>query len=318
MRIYYDDLPEGVWFQRLHPVLADIKLHPFPPIRNGPRLVAQALSYDRPDIILTDDNDSPILILERTIEVPSGHNVGQRFPRLVGAAKMRVPSVYFCPFKAYKHGGETQGPRYMNLRLFYAIEKMAALEATACTLINWPVNEACEILQTPEKDAHVREYLELFFDHYNKDGISGIIEHIKTSQYEVERRQEREHFAATQIRRPRRYDFPPPSVIIATAAHIPALAGADTSALSHPETVFYVIGMGGIRSDPYAGTALLYSYLYADGLPPRTRNLVLHFPKITIDKWRAAANGRRKDARLFKIAADGILFSDGYLPKANL
>lgn len=317
VRIYYDGIQEGLWFQKMHPALAGTRLDPFP--RNPPPLVARALSYDKPDIILTDDDENPILILEQTTEVPSGHNVGQRFARLAGAAKMRVPSVYFGPFKAYKHGGKTAGPRYMNLRLFYAIEKMALIEDTACTIINWPVDAACEILQTPAKDAHVREYMQLFFEHYDRHGMAGIVGYIKGSQYEVERKRERDHFAATQVRRPKRYDGPPPSVIIAPAARIATLRRADTSALRHPETIFYRIGMRYIRSDPYAGMALLYSYLYADGLPPVTRNVVLHFPKITITMWRALATGRmRKDERLFKMVADGILFKDGYLPKAQL
>lgn len=318
MHIYYDGLHEGIWFQDLHPDLAGATLLPFPTAKKCPPQVAQALSYDRPDIILTDDDDNPILILERTTEVPSGHNVGQRFARLVGAAKMRVPSVYFGPFKAYKHGGKTAGPRYMNLRLFYAIDKLALAEDAACTIINWPVDPNCEILQTANKDDHVREYLKLFFDHYNQHGMVGINEHIKQSQYEADRKQERAHFAATQVRRPQQYNGPPPSVIIAPASRIAALNGAATQTLPHADTVFYAIGMTYVRSDPYAGMALLYSYLYADALPPRTRNIVLHFPEITIAMWRAAANGKRKDERLFKMAADGILFSDGYLAKAQL
>jgi hypothetical protein len=77
--------------------------------------------------------------------------------------------------------------------------------------------------------------------------------------------------------------------------------------------------MSKIRSDPYTGTALLYSYLYCGGHPTQTRNLVLHFPNITIARWRAIGNaGGRKDERLFKAAADGILFADGYLPKSAL
>jgi hypothetical protein len=319
MYIYYDGLQEGIWFQNLHGALAAATLHPFPKISEAPPLIAQALSFDRPDIILADEANNPILILERTIEVPSGHNVGQRFARLVGAAKMRVPSVYFGPFKAYKHGGETQGPRYMNLRLFYAIEILAAVEQSSVTVINWPVDADCEIIQNPEKDNHVREYLEIFLNYYADKGLNGINDHIKNSEYEARRVQEREDFIEADVRKSEQYDTPPPSVQVGITGEILELRGADLSALEFPETVFYDVGMKYIRSDPYTGVALLYSYLYCGGQPPRSRNMVLHFPNITIEMWRAVGRaGGRKDERLFRMVADGILFSDGYLPKLQL
>lgn len=319
MRIYHDSLQEGDWFQHLHPALNDAEPIPFPIAGNESGDLARALSFDRPDIILTDDRDTPILILERTIEVPSGHNVLQRFARLVGAAKMRVPSVYFAPFKAYKHGGKTQGPRYMNLRLFSGIEVMQRLEQTSTTIINWPVNAHCQILRTPGYDAHVREYLTLFFDYYSKHGMAGIVEHIRSSAFEAERTKERANFILSDVKKPTRYDSPPQSVVIGSTSSLIPLSGHSTDSLACSETVLYEIGMKNVRSDPYTGASLLYSYLYCGGYPSQTRNMVLHFPHITIAMWRAIGNtGRRKDERLFKKVADGILFFDGYLPKDEL
>jgi hypothetical protein len=63
--------------------------------------------------------------------------------------------------------------------------------------------------------------------------------------------------------------------------------------------------------------AMLYKYLYIVGQP--SRSLVLWFPNITADTWRAAASrGSRKDIKLFRITADAILFSDGLLPRSEL
>jgi hypothetical protein len=79
--IFFDSFQEGTWFQGLHPDLANSKLLPFPnngELQNHHRDLQNALSFDRPDIILCRDS-VPILVVERTIEVPSGHNVGQRF-----------------------------------------------------------------------------------------------------------------------------------------------------------------------------------------------------------------------------------------------
>ena len=163
--IYYDAYQEGKWFQGLHEDLRDCELKPFPTGGDGPPLLVKALSIDRPDIILMD-GEKPVLMVERTEEVPSGHNVGQRYGRLAAAAQMRLPSVYFFPYAAYKHGGKTQGPRYANLRLFCALQRMATVEKTAITTINWPVDKDYEVIKSPVKDSRIKKYLELFLDLY--------------------------------------------------------------------------------------------------------------------------------------------------------
>ncbi len=102
MEVYYDSYQEGIWFKGLHYRLYEANLYPFPRGNSGPEYLKRALIYDRPDIVVVDNNQ-PIFVLERTVEVPSGHNVGQRFARLVAAAQMRIPIVYFGPYAAYKH-----------------------------------------------------------------------------------------------------------------------------------------------------------------------------------------------------------------------
>lgn len=314
LKIYYDSIQEGAWFKELHPLLKSASLEPFPS-RSGPGGVMKALSYDRPDIILTDD-DKPILVLERTIEVPSGHNVGQRFARLVAAAQMQVPVVYFGPYAAFKHGGVTKGPRYMNLRLFHALKKMAEIEGTSVVIINWPVDKNYEIIRTPEKDERVKVFLNLFFDYYYKHGLQGITEYLKNSDFEKEQEDERLQFISSQVAKAENYDLPPDSVKSDLSANLKELSRCDISQLLCQETVLYNVGMTYVRSDPYTGMAMLYSYLYCGGLKNRTRNLIIYFPNITKELWqKAASSGSRKDVRLFRLAADGILFADGYLPK---
>src|SRR5262249_39799342 len=149
--IYYDDLQEGLWFQTLHPHLTSVELKPITGAVAQNAALTEVLAYDRPDVILVDD-DSPILMVERTVEVPSGHNVAQRFARMAAAAQCHVPIVFFCPYAARNHGGATEAPRYMNLRLFYALDNMAELESTAIETINWPVDSHYEVVQGPAKD----------------------------------------------------------------------------------------------------------------------------------------------------------------------
>ena len=51
-------------------------------------IIQKLLKYDRPDIILVKEG-VPKLVIEKTREVPTGHNVGQRFARLVNAVESK-------------------------------------------------------------------------------------------------------------------------------------------------------------------------------------------------------------------------------------
>lgn len=319
LKIFYDSYQEGAWFRTLHPSLKDVELVPFPPDTPPGHPLVHVLAYDRPDIVLVD-GEAPILVVERTVEVPSGHNVGQRFARLVAAAQGGIPVVYFGPYKAYKHGGATQGPRYMNLRLFYALENMAKIESTAATIVNWPVGTDCEIVRTDVKDLRMKEYLKLFFELYSEHSLRDVSKGIMTSQFERQQQKERDDFIAEEVRGPSQYNGPPHTVTIGMVANCPQLVAAKPGDLSNDEVaVVYAVGMRYIRSDPYMGMAMLYAYLYCGGMKSRTRKLILHFPHITTQQWdKAAQNQTRKDIRLFRIAADGILFSNGYRTKAQL
>ena len=74
-----------------------------------------------------------------------------------------------------------------------------------------------------------------------------------------------------------------------------------------------------IRSDPYTGTAILYAYLYCGGMNLRHRNLVLRFANSTQAMWQQACSGRgRRDVRLYRLTADGIILADGFIPKSDL
>lgn len=316
MRIYYDGYHEGMWFKEMHPGLRNAELRPFPSGIQQSNGLAAVLAYDRPDIVLTTDEDLPLFVLERTIEVPSGHNVGQRFARLVAAARAGVPTVYFGPYSAYKHGGVTSGPRYMNLRLFHAIDATMRVEGTPITTIRWPTDDSFEIIHGPQKDIRVIRYLELFFDLLVSGDLDWASRAIVASEFEREQELERLAFIQSEVQSPDEYDFPPQSVRIVEAEDFPQFSGLHTPTA---EVVLYRVGMRYVRSDPYTGMAILYAYLYCGGMENRSRSLVLHFPDITIALWRqACASGRRKDVRLFREVADGILFADGYLEDSEL
>jgi hypothetical protein len=74
--------------------LNNVPLSPIKPHGQNPHYIERLLRYDRPDIILVED-EIPRLVLEKTREVPTGHNVGQRFGRLVNAAEEGVMVIFF-------------------------------------------------------------------------------------------------------------------------------------------------------------------------------------------------------------------------------
>ena len=313
--IFCDSLQEGVWFKNLNTYFSDAELRIMPHSEREQREygIEHVLQYDRPDIILMDGR-SVIFVLERTVEVPSGHNVGQRFGRLVAAAKERISVVYFGPYMAYKHGGATAGPRYMNLRLFYALKNMAEQFNTAVTTINWPVDQSYEVLKTPLKDRRVMEYLDLFMGYYHARGIAGLTEYIKNSSFQQEQYLEQEIFAEHEVQNPEQYDNPPASVEIMPVAQfestyrpLPRREGSIC------RVALYHVGMTYIRSDPYAGMAALYHYLYGGNGVVQ----ILHFPNIRYAAW-CTLRRTTKAFRMFKEFSYAILFEDQLVMSADL
>lgn len=312
MEIYYDNLQEGLWFKKLSHDFDKAKLIAINDIVPGSP-VSKVLIYDRPDIILSDDS-KPILVIERTVEVPTGHNVGQRFARLAAAAEAKIPLVYFGPYMARKHGGATSGPRYMNLRLFYALDVLADINKTPVTTINWPVDKNCELVLGSAKDELIKEYVDLFLAEYKKSGLKGLSSAIFKSSFHAKQTEERENFIKKYVRAPKEYDLPPPSVKILDIKDFLKLAKLPSDLLKDfDEVVLYNIGMTYVRSDPYTGTGMLYQYLYVLGEKIKKRALVLKFPYISKDLWEAASkSGKRKDIRLFTHIADLALFKDSF------
>ncbi|QDM40652.1 hypothetical protein [Altererythrobacter sp. TH136] len=314
--VLFDEPHEAAWFKNLHPALKNADEIAISDAK-GIAAAAGVLSYDRPDIVLLRDG-RPILVVEETVEVPSGHNVGQRFARLAAAAEHRVPCLYFGPYKARKHGGQTQGPRYMNLRLFGALDAMTRVTKTALTTINWPVDAACEVRRDRQKDDDVKEYVGTLLDIPADASIAHLNRQMLESKIHIRMLKERGEFAAT-VKRAKEYDLPPRSVEIVTQKTFFAGYGVNPAAagIASAELIVYNVGMKKIRSDPYTGMAILYHYLYI--AEHSDRALILWFPNITHRMWvTAAANQRRKAIRLFKHAAEGIMFKDGLIARDAL
>ncbi len=77
--------------------------------------------------------------------------------------------------------------------------------------------------------------------------------------------------------------------------------------------------MKNIRSDPYTGMGILYSYLYCGGMDNRSIIFIFSFENITYNDWKkTATKSDRKDIRMYRHTADWILFKDQLVCKKNL
>ena len=240
--ILYDDPQEAEWFRKLNTSLAGAREVAITDARSWPSM-QKVLLYDRPDIVLLD-GVTPILVVEETVEVPSGHNVGQRFARIAAASEAGVPFLYFCPYVAKKHGGMTAGPRYINLRLFKALDVMERIRGTAITTINWPVDRDCEVRRDQAKDADVRDYLATFLALYvSQPNLSQLNKSILLSDIHLRMIAERNNFAKVSISSAEQYNSPPSSVEILTLPEFRQRHGqVDRKLQSVNELVTYKIG----------------------------------------------------------------------------
>jgi len=154
IKIYCDALQEGEWFKNLSPSFKNSELLEINNRGRNPPIIEKLIEYDRPDIILVIDGEVK-LALEKTEEVPTGHNVGQRFARIVKSAELRIPFIYFCPFVAMKHG-KYANKCFINARLFTAIENMSKIHNVTILVMNWITDDNYELIRGGREDTELK------------------------------------------------------------------------------------------------------------------------------------------------------------------
>ena len=311
LTIYADSVVEGDWFKRLSPVLQDARERPIKGRGKNPPHVDGLVEYDRPDIILTHDG-RPVLVLEKSREVPTGHNIGQRLARIVRSAEAEVPVVKFFPFDARKHG-EHSSICNLNARVLWAFHEMTNLHGVPVLAVNWPSDERGELLNDGSENDRVREL------------VSGYLESdfaIRVDEFhdQLDRMEDEFHHRVEQHEP---YKRPPPSVEIRDTEEVLSdfdeIVGQDVrdALVRRDETVVYKIGMSPgscRREDPYTGMQFLYDYIWCRSGPEVTdkhRNLVLHFPKIPGARWREAnPNDPSRKSCNWYLTANALFYKD--------
>ncbi|MEM0287012.1 MAG: hypothetical protein QXG05_02405 [Nitrososphaerota archaeon] len=317
LEIFADDLHEGRWFASLSPRLSNVKIKPIAKRRSNPPYVERLLRYDRPDIILVSEGE-PRLVVEKTREVPTGHNVGQRFARFANAVEEKVMVVFFLPFKAMKHGSYA-GICYIPARLFLALEKMEEIHGIPVLAINWPCDKDGELIGDGSQDADMRrlvhELIQSEFD-YGNEVIKELRQTMRRSRNE-------------RIREQPDTAEPPPTVkFIDTEGYIGQLRGQFGNEINvvpdsfhrRPRTLIYQLGMTPAkcrREDPYTGTQFIYDYIWCRNGPhpsEKHTNLVLAVPLVSKRRWiEANPNDPTRKSAVYYATANLIILKDGLI-----
>jgi hypothetical protein len=316
IEIFCDDLQEGRWFSNLSPYLAQAPLLTIGGRGSNPAFMEKLLRYDRPDIVLVIDNQ-PKVVIEKTSEVPTGHNIGQRFGRMVNAVEEGVAVAYFLPFKAMKHG-RYANVCYVNARLFEAFKKMEEIHKVSVLAIEWLCDDRYELIRDGTEDRLTKQFIEELFRanfDYEKVPVISEIHNRMTEEYRA------------RIRETPSYQNPPPTVrIVRTSDFVKSISNRMKEEklleafLGRAETVTYRFDMtpeNCRREDPYTGTQFIYDYIWCrNGPNPRDkfRNLVLMAPLISKQRWlEANPNNSGRKSCVYYVTANMIVLSDGII-----
>lgn len=310
--IWSDNLNEADWFSQLDYRLASAVVKTIGRRDSNPSHIEDLIAYDRPDIILTLDG-TPILVVEKTQEVPTGHNVGQRFARIARAAELQVPVLYFFPFDARKHG-KFAGMCNVNARLLLAMKRLSEVHGVWALPVNWPADEVGTLVWDGSENNDVANLLSSLLDHQSSDNQIWR-DHSVYADREYERR------CAIYPK----YKKLPPSVRIFATEELERefpvrVEQLGAQCVAREKSMVYKMDMSPDkcrRQDPYTGMQFIYDYAWLRfGINPshRNQNLFLSVPQVTVQEWLSAnpEDYSTKSCNWYLIA-DGIILRDGFL-----
>jgi hypothetical protein len=307
--IYADNQVEGLWFKSLSPLLATARTEIIKARGENPQVIERLIAYDRPDIVLCRGHHA-ILVLEKTREVPTGHNVGQRVARLVRSVEEGVPTIKFFPFDAMKHG-EYAGRCNLNIRLLLAFDRMSAIHRTPILAVNWPCDRFSELVDDGQENNQISRLIDRYLDSGAAHDCKAFLDHREWMRTEYSRR----------LKSRPSYGAPPPSVTLEDTRTFLDQHNCSRDSRRHLEThsesLVYRIEMTKEkcrREDPYTGTQFIYDYIWCrSGARPeqKHRNLILHFPKLNQRTWeeRNPNDPSRKSCNWY-LTANALVFND--------
>ncbi len=315
LQIFSDDEHEGNWFKNLTPLLTSASIITLKKRGQNPPQIEKLLRYDRPDIILIK-NEKPVLVLEKTREVPTGHNVGQRFGRLVNSAEEEVLTIFYLPFVAKKHGTHAS-VCYVPARLFLALQKMEKIHQIPVIAVNWPSDEYSELIHDGTEQKELSELIEQLVKNDFKWTKCPLVQKIQ-----------QEMIVQISTLDPKTI-APPASVSFENTpdyqqyvlkTHPSDFSKIPPNFWKRNKTLIYKNNMteeNCRREDPYTGQQFVYDYMECRSgkkVTDKHTNLVLKCPLITKKRWlEANPNQNTRKSALWYATADLIELKDGII-----
>jgi len=310
--IYGDSDQELKWFKSLNSSFANLKTEIIKSRGLNPKLIESIIKYDRPDIILVKD-DKPLLVLEISRETPTGHNVGQRMARLIRALELEIPTIYFFPFDAKKHGVHASIVN-LNARLLKMFDNATRIHDTPIIAVNWLADDNGELIDDPSiRDFEIKNIIKKFIENDFSKNSPIFAEILKNNKNEYN----------TRTKNFPNYLEPPNSLEIIETNKLYDLYSfldeINDSLLSKQESAIYKIGYKNTtkrRQDPYTGTQFIYDYLYCrsgNRVQDKFRNLILSVQNFSKEEWlRKNPNDNTKSSNWY-LTANAIICNDGLI-----
>lgn len=266
-----------------------------------PDHIKQILYLDAPDIIV-EVGSNPIFTIEESKEAGTGHNVFQRFSRLVASAENRIPSFYVYPEAVIVQRKSFVKWDIINPLIFLALDRLMTIFRTPALLFFYPsqyphelklknkglnLNSDRKYLSCPEMNVEMQEMFEcinLLVDRVEKDGCS-IIESLLAQKCYQKRRDWQLSYYHSHLGRKMMDDMSPLTSVVsvsttAVETYIKKHAGVHTVGellLSRPNTILYCVNAN-FRGDPYPGALTAIDYLKCrngETFEDRDSNLVM-------------------------------------------
>lgn len=305
--IVHDAIQEADWFRGLSDRLSDAEISRLDD--DAPEAVLEIAGYDRPDIILLRDG-TPVLVVEKTGHVPTGTNPLQRVARLVKAAELGVPGVFFVPYAAKKHG-EHASKTNLNHRAIQALRRIEEINGTPMLIPPWPTDGDYELVHDGSEDRLIGRFVDQFLQNGCDPDVPAAADIRDESAAEAER----------ILSEYAPYEKPPNSVSIRSTEDVLTQYTGSFEGGSfergRDETVVCEFGFRTRRTDPYIGAQFAYDYLYCRTGPTvrdRNRNLLLYMPHLDRETWfeyHPYKPGNK--TALWYACADALVLSDDVL-----
>lgn len=304
LQIFADGKDELNWFKNLDNRLDRASQRLIKDSDN--RIINEMVRYDKPDIIVNSQN-TPLLVLEKTKEVPTGHNISQRFGRIARACELNIHSILMFPFKKRKHG-EHDNVCWASPRYFECFERMNSIHRCNVLPVTQPTYDDGELVPSVSGgDEYISKVVSQLIDN---DWELDDVDHSNMDNLTDEYKSIGIENSNTWPEYPRSVEVSSTNDIVKNEGNVPEYV------ISRDESVVLSAELTKVRenSDPYVGKCFMYDYIASrDGPTPefRDKNFFFCLPNIQSKNWTSEIplDTDSKWSTLYGMV-DGVIFED--------